>query len=68
MQNAHLALEMKQTLQDNCMFTHIHLTQKESWHLIKKAIAIYTNSFSKQQKQKGMILPNNRMTVISLLH
>jgi len=38
------------------MFTHIHLTQEKSWHLVKAIIAIHINSFSEQQEHKGMIL------------
>jgi len=59
---------MKQTLQDNHMFTHIHLIQKKNWHSVRKAIATHTNSFSKQQEQKGIISPNKKMIVTSLLH
>ena len=55
-------------LQDNCMFACIHLTQEENWHLVKTAITTHTNSFSKQQEQEGIISPNKRMTVTSLLY
>ena len=67
MQNAHLVSKMEQMLQDNCMFVYIHSIQKKNWCLIETAIATHTNSFSKQQEQKGMILFNKRMTVTSLL-
>ena len=50
------------------MFTYIHLTQKEDWHLVRETIITHTNSFSKQQEHKGMISPNKRITVTSLLH
>ena len=59
--------ETEQTLQKNCMFTHIHLTQKKGWRPVKAAIAIHTNSFLKQQEHKGIISLNNRITVTSLL-
>ena len=68
MQDTHSALETEQILQDNCMFTYIHSTQKESWHPVREVIATHTNSFSEQQAHKGMILFSNRMTVTSLLH
>ena len=50
------------------MFTYIHLTQEKGWHLVGEIITIHTNSFSEQQEQKGIISPNKRMTVTSLLH
>ena len=67
-QNTHLALETDQTLQDNCMFTYVHLMQKEGWHLIKKVIVTHINSFSKQQEHKGMISLSKKMIIISLLY
>jgi len=54
-------------LQDNCMFTCVHLMQEEDWHLVKEVIAIHTNSFSKQQEYKGMISFNKRIIITSLL-
>jgi len=55
-------------LQDNYIFTHIHFMQKEGWQLVKKLIITHTNFFSSQQEQKGIISPNNRITVTSLLY
>ena len=60
--------EMEQMLQDNRMFTYIYLTQKEGWRPVGTVIITYTNSFSKQQEHKGMILLSKRMIVTSLLH
>ena len=68
MQDTHSALEMEQTLQDNCVFTHIYSTQEEGWHPVKEAITTHTNSFSEQWEQKGMISPSKRMIITSLLH
>ena len=50
------------------MFACVYLTQEEDWCLVKKVIMTHTNSFSKQQEQKGMISLNNRITVTSLLY
>ena len=50
------------------MFIYVHLTQEKNWHLVKAAITTHTNSFSKQQEHKGMISPNDKMIVTSLLH
>jgi len=50
------------------MFTHIHSTQEEGWHSVREIIITHTNSFLKQQEQKGIISPNERITVTSLLH
>ena len=68
MQDTHLALKTEQMLQDNCMFTHIHSMQEEGWCLVREMIITHTNSFSKQQEQKGMISLSKRMIVTSLLH
>jgi len=55
-------------LQDDCIFACVYLTQEEGWHSVRETIITHTNSFSKQQEQEGIILPNKRMTVTSLLH
>ena len=68
MQDIHLASETDQILQDNCMFTHIHLTQEDSWHPVRETIATHTNIFSTQQEQKGMTSLSKRITITSLLH
>ena len=67
MQDIHSALKTDQTLQDNHIFTHIHSIQEKSWQPVKAMITTHTNTFSTQQKQKGMILLSKRMTVTSLL-
>ena len=46
MWHAHLASETDQTLQDNYMFTCIHLTHEEGWQPVRTAIATHTNFFS----------------------
>ena len=43
------------------MFVCIHFTQKESWQPKGTAIVIYTNFFSTQQEQKGIVLFNNKI-------
>ena len=50
------------------MFAYIHLTQEDSWHLIKAVITTHTNTFLTQQEQEGMTLLSKRITVTSLLH
>ena len=50
------------------MFTCIHSTQEEGWHSVREIIITHTNSFLKQQEQKGIISPNNKMAITSLLH
>jgi len=67
MQHTHSASEMDQTLQDNHMFTHIHLTHKEGWRPVRAIIITHTNFFSTQQEHKGITSLNKRMTVTSLL-
>ena len=67
-QDTHSVSEMEQMLQDNCMFTHIHLIQKESWRLVRETIATHTNFFSEQQEQDSMISLSKKITVTSLLH
>ena len=47
------------------MFICVHLTQEKDWCPIREVITTHTNSFS---EQKGMISPNKRITVTSLLH
>ena len=66
-QNAHSAAKTDQTLQDNCIFTHIHLMQEDGWHLVKKVITIHINAFSTQQEQDSIISLKKRMVVISQL-
>ena len=62
-QNAHSALKMEQTLQDNHMFTCVQSAQKEGWQSVKKAIVTHTNFFSAQQEQKGITSPSNQIIV-----
>ena len=50
------------------MFIYVHLTQEEGWHSVKKTIITHTNSFLKQQEQKGIISLSKRMIITSLLH
>ena len=50
------------------MFTYIHSTQEEDWRLVGETITTHTNSFSKQQEQKGMISLSKKIIVTSLLH
>ena len=59
---------MEQTLQNNHMFIYIHFMQKKSWQSVRETIAIHTNFFPSQQKQKGIISFNNKITVTSLLY
>ena len=49
------------------MFTHIHLTQEDSWHLVKKVITTHTNTFLTQQEQNGITSLRKKMVVISWL-
>jgi len=67
MQHTHSASETDQTLQDDCMFTCIHLTQEEGWQPVGVAIAIYTNFFSLQQEHNSITSFNKKMIVTSLL-
>ena len=67
MQHTHSASETDQTLQNNCMFTYVHLTHEEGQQPVGAAIATHTNFFSSQQEHKGITSPNKRMTVTSLL-
>ena len=68
MQDTHSTSEMEQMLQNNCMFACVHSTQKENWCLVKAIIVTHTNSFLKQQEQKGIILFSKKMIIISLLY
>jgi len=50
------------------MFTHVHSTQEDSWRPVREVITTHTNAFSTQQEQDSIILPKERMVVISQLH
>ena len=67
MQDTHSASEIDQTLQDNCMFTQVHLIQEDSWHPVRETIITHTNTFLTQQEQDGIILLKERMVVTSWL-
>jgi len=64
---AHSALKIDWTLQDNHMFTCVHLTHEEGWWPVGTVIATHTNFFSLQWEHDSIISPNKRMIVISLL-
>jgi len=68
MQCTYSASETDQTLQDNCMFTCVHLTHKEGWQPVGTTIATHTNFFLTQWEHKGITLLSKRITITSLLH
>ena len=49
------------------MFACVHSMQEDGWCPVRKAIATHTNTFSTQQEQDSIILPREKMVVISWL-